>query len=301
MQSPSIDPIRLRVTSLTSKTIDYLRFMTGREVRARVVRGGGVEDVLQIRMGGHMLKARLSGESLPTGRDFFVRVENKEGGFRLVVLSGLNPAPGGGTPPAGPGAPPGIPAAIYRAYLAFLGSGARLPEKNSKQAGRDLSRMDPGTLRQTVQDALRSAATGGPPVDLNFGGEKIEFVLFDQWSERAEKDGFPGDFGQEGENSEDGGESEVVGFGRGEPAPATFFVRIRLPRLGTLGVLITGMDPDFQRLSIHITPLHPPTARLISERLGEWRGQLLRDLPGLEGLQILPPEQGSSASVDFTA
>jgi hypothetical protein len=161
--------------------------------------------------------------------------------------------------------------------------------------------MDDTTLRGTLKNALTAALAGTAGPELSFGGEKIEFVLFDRWAEAPEKDGSTGERGPDDKSDTAPDEGEVIGFGHGEPAPASFFVRVRLPRLGTIGVLIMGTDPAFERLSIHITPLHPPSLRLISARLEQWYGQLAGDLPGLEGLKILPPEQGSRASVDFTA
>lgn len=280
--------------------------MTGREVRARVVQGGGREDVLHIRLGGHLLKARLSGTPLPTGQDLFVRIESeKDGSFRLVLLGGKGSLTASTT--TGPGAGPATPGpsqAVLRSYLAFLGAGpaASAPRSNREKGRGDLSRLSPADQKGFLRGIFQALAGGGSAGEINFQGEPVQYLLMDEWHEpQNASHGHSGRDDRPDPEQSESSDSDLVGWGRSEPAPACFCLRVRLPRLGTIGALISAPTPDFAEPSIYLTPLQPATLRLLQERLGEWRRLLAADLPGLMSLSLLPVEASPSGSVDFSA
>ncbi len=301
MATRPTDPVRLSVTTVSKGTVEFLRFMTGREVRARVVRGGGTADTIQIRLGNHLVQARLSGQPLPTGLSLFVKVESAgQGGFRLVVLSGLPQSP------PGVRLPPEIPAPLIRAFQGFLIA----PEIRRIGSG-PAPELPDSDLKSAVREAFTEVLNG-----LGIErGENVEIVFFDEWKDLDEsgsgdQEQAPGRNPERQSNESEAEDpdgtgakpdSEVAGWGRTSTRPVFFCVRIRLPVLGVIGLLITAADAGFEHASVYISPLRPAVARLLEKHLPAWEPILRERVPGLEFLRLAGPAETRRSPVDFSA
>ncbi len=273
----SISGVVLQPTIIRGKALDYFRFMSGREVRARVVQGGEPGGMAVLRMGEHTIKARIQGMAIPAGRNLFVRIEKDGGGYRLITLDKSSiPTPGQAISGAG-ATMSDIPPAVLAGFREFLEQARRKLTGSPSKTG-----AKPGT-----GDTPREGNTAGKIALDGSMMENLGRILLDE--SPGEMDGLMYLAWHEG--SADSASNEpmsLVGQGDFSQEPRHYFVHADLKRLGPLGILFTAPDEHFEDLSIWLAPSLPGTERLFRSMLEDWKSELRGSGFNVRELGLLP-------------
>ena len=335
----SLSGVVLQVGRVDKPVLDYLKFMAGREVRAKVLQGGQGKEPATLRLGGRVVYARVQGQALRTGADLYVRVERQgKNSYRLVVL----------TDGAGASSAPGIaqaaqiPPRVQELFTQFLGrtlGGKRTRDQKNRMSSA------PEKARNTSLSSLKNTSLEGP-ADPESLEEKLNELL--GRLERGPREtleralGFPGkgmgarvllmegeadteqgergnsDAGPErdqsaprGDSNSSGGAAQptrrefsnlVTGFGDPDHSPGYYFMQFELDRLGQVGVLFLASDPEFENFSVFLSALAPATERLFEGLVLEWSQYLNKKAPGIVQLAVLPRSpRPEGPEIDFRA
>ena len=294
----SVSRIAFQLTAVSGPVLDYLRFMSGREIRSRVLQGGNQNEMAVLRMGGHLIKARIQGASITSGSTLFVRVVPKGKGFTLLVLGD-----GETTPPRPSEISKDISREIYEKYLKFLGKEEPLRETERPQEQRSRDQERPQEQRSREQDRpqeQRSREQERPQEQQERlqEQERLQDQERPQEQERLRDD--------ESEKHERQHEEMPFWYTGGEvnldSRPVYCFLKLQTPRLGEIGIMIQSQSRDFNAMSVYLTPKEPKTAALMQAILEEWRETLASWNLGITEIALLPAESKKySGGIDLTA
>ncbi len=314
-----VSSLQVRLSRNAGELLKTLRFMEGREVRLRVVRGGETGETALLRMGEQLFEGRIQGRPLRENETLFARIV-REGAssFRLALLKEPAASPGARAERTGEFAFPLSPrflagyGAFLRAAMTTGGEALFAPFRPDARGKRSASgaKGDENALLESLLERL-------PPRSRSFvrslfgnreGADfRMELLLYlDVVRESEEKRRQDSATGEEKEGSQTP-EEFLAGTGQLSRSPHTFFLLLERESTGRVGVLLVGSDAGFRELSIHVTPFRKETVERIREQRTHWE-TLLREMGiPLRGLGILELEtlqgegEGEGASLDWQA
>jgi len=318
-------PVSIELSSarLDRDSLDYLRAMTGREARARVLRGGQAGASALLSLGGFRVSARVQGAPLREGATVFVRVEKSDsGGFILRLLE--TPRNGAAFEPPGK-----IPTHVFARFLRFLDDGPRFRAPGDKKTSGPRS-------NSAFQDKSDPARVLSALFNIPLSEEKFDGFLFEIFRDRAEyspekeeeksdkdasdrtskgeREGTEKEADQErGKETGKGNPSQdpfsenreqtgrLLGFGDLESVPAYYFFRFETPRTGAISSLVQATGNDFSRIQVFLACENLKMERILERRAPKLKEILRSQGVLLEEIALLKRSRNSGKSLDLRA
>ena len=267
--------LTLKAGGLPKTAVDFLRGMAGREVRGTVMQEAPPGALATLRIGGHLLSARVESGLLHRGASVFFRVERRgEHGFRLVLLPGAEKLAASGSMPQG----------VLETLSRFL---AEQPT-----TGRQARAVERERFRQLVASLGQGADPEAPT---------LLAVAWEEAQSGGDSQGGEGTAREEQRNRRDDSpdeQQESTALARLEPAAKQLGIRVDFPETGVVAVVFVWADGEpGERVFVRCE--RPQTARWIQADADGWRAALNAAGLLLTEFHVLGPEGFSG--VEFRA
>lgn len=286
-------PTKLRAQRVSADAAGYLRSMSGREVRAAVVRGAMPGQTALLKLAGHLLEARVESGSLREATTVFFKVNRQGSSFRLSLLGNQSPS-------------------------AEDLSAKNLAKELTRLLGRDPFAILRAIIAEQSQDPNK---TESPLARIFENPVNPEAALLAAWEEPAEETSGKDDPGERNPkdpkrnpDSESGrdsrseeqpdpekeaGSQSNYEFSARQTQPGRVDLRLAFPVLGviTAALILDGSG----HLSITLCCEHPRSVEDLRARSPEWQEKLAAATGLTTTLNVTAPEESIPSGLDLRA
>lgn len=290
--------IELHIVAPGQNATRYLRFMNGREVRARVLRGGDNNGRALLRLGDVLLNARIRGRSLKSGETIYIRIEKKNGNkYSLVVLDRgmriINNLLSRKIPPE------------LWAFLVRL----LIDEKSVKSAGiknitvsnhRRADEKKAGVLLNKIINKMlipkldKSDCLYRPLMCLSQFAVDPDVFFAREWplddDMESLQQNVKNEFNQSSNEKDIPAQRRkdlLLGWGFFKEAPFSFFLHLDFIKAGKLNILFLSDREDFMEMDVYIFPSKKETSDAIRKIISGWKNTLKEMGSGIRDVILL--------------